>query len=281
MKNLKKFSILAFAAIFFFAACKKDDDAAPMQNNPGGEPQAQSFTVKMTDAPGDFEALNVTITGVDAYIEGQGWVSLDNSNNTSVDVLTLTNGNETTIASSANAQAGVYTKLRVAFDQDAKLTLNSEALVGFGGIILAGNRVQLTWMSSTSNEVIIDINEYVSADVGAEVLLDFDVASSIERDADRYLINPSMRVINDARTGVKGEVEGSANAAIMLTDGQNSYSTFIDAQGRFMIRGVRSGTYTMIIDAASQAAANNQADKEISGVVIVEGEIKQMGQITL
>jgi superoxide dismutase len=282
MKNLKKFSVMAFAAIFFFAACKKDEDnATPNQNNPG-EPQAQSMKVKMTDAPGDFEALNVTITSVDAYIEGEGWINLNNDAQ-SMNVLSLTNGTETTIASQTNAKTGVYSKLRVKFDQDAKLQLNSTALIDFGGVILAGNTVQLGWMSTTSNEVEININEEVNASSGAEILLDFDVASSIEQRTNEYVLNPTIKVMKNANTGVRGNVKGSSSSAIMLTDGQNSFSTFTDAQGNFMIRGVESGTYKLMVDAAAKTKSevNKNDDKVIDGVVIANGEIKQMGTITV
>lgn len=282
MKNLRKFSVLAFAALFFMAACKRDDDnSATPSNNPGSEPQAQSFDVRMTDAPGDFEALNVTITSVDAYVEGKGWVNLEN-NAQAVNVLSLRNGKETSIASKSQAETGIYSKLRVTFDQDAKLQLNSNALVNFGGIILAGNQVQLNWRNNTSNQVEININEEVSANSGAEVLLDFDVASSVQQSTDKFILEPTIRVMQNANTGVKGEVSGTNNAAVMLSDGQKMYSTFIDAQGRFMIRGVESGTYKLTIDAAAKSETDIETeDKVIENVIVANGEMKQMGTVTV
>ena len=86
-----------------------------------------------------------------------------------------------------------------------------------------------------------------SADAGAQVLLDFDVAQSIIRGANKYFIKPAIRELKNTQTGVKGEVEGAASAAITLSDGQNTFSTFIDAEGKFMLRGVNAGTYKMII----------------------------------
>jgi hypothetical protein len=282
MKNLRKFSLLALVAMFFLAACKKDESPSPTSNNnPGGEPEANSFNVKMTDAPGDFEALDVTIVGVEAYMNGKGWVSLDNSAK-AINVLSLTNGTEASIASNSNAEAGLYTKLKVKFDADAKLKLNANALIDFNGTILSDNKVQLAWMNSSANEVEIEINEEVSASSGAEVLLDFDVAASVKEGADKYILDPTIRVIKDTETGIKGEVKGTANAAVTLTDGNNTYSTFIDAQGKFMLRGVESGMYDLIIDAATDPQEKViPQEKKINGVLIAEGEVKQMGQITL
>lgn len=280
MKTLKKISILAMMAMFFLASCKKDDNAAPMQDNPGSEPQAQTFKVKMTDAPGDYEGLDMKIIGVDAYLEGKGWVALDAQGH-AIDVLDLTNGTEVEIASKSNAEVGVYTKLKVKFDTDAMLTVNANALAeGGGGSVFSDNTFELAW--NGTQEIEVAINEEVSADAGAEVLLDFDVAQSVIKDVNKYFIKPVIREIKNEQTGVKGEVEGTINAAITLSDGQNTFTTFIDAEGQFMLRGIKPGTYKLVILPAKKAIGEIQPEpKEIEGVVIVEGEIKQMGQLAL
>lgn len=131
----------------------------------------------------------------------------------------------------------------------------------------------LNWGSS--QQVEIEINEQLSANAGAEVLLDFHVAQSIYQQAQDYFINPTITVIEDASTGVQGEVQGSANAAITLTDGMNTFSTYINAQGQFLIRGVEDGMYQMII----QPAEDNLNPQTVNGVVVVRGAITQVGTI--
>lgn len=251
-----------------------------MQNNPGSEPQTQSFNVKMTDAPGDYEGLDVKIVGVDAYLEGKGWVTLD-ANAHAIDVLDLTNGAEAEIASKSNAEIGVYIKLKVKFDTEAMLTVNANALAqGGGGSVISDNTFELAW--NGTQEVEIAINEEVSANAGAEVLLDFDVAQSIVKDVNKYFIKPVIREIKNAQTGVEGVVDGTINAAITISDGQNTFTTFIDAEGQFMLRGLKPGIYKLVILPAKKAIGEIQPEpREIEGVIIVEGEIKQMGQIAL
>ncbi len=280
MKTLKKFSIMIVLAMVFLAACKKDESAAPMQNNPGNEPQAQTFKVKMTDAPGDYEGLDVKIVGVDAYLEGKGWVALDTRAH-AINVLNLTNGTEAEIASKSNAEIGVYTKLKVKFDTDATLTVNANALAeGGGGTVITDNSFKLIW--DGPKEIEIAINEEVSADVGAQVLLDFDVAQSIIKDLNKYFIKPAIREIKNTHTGVKGQVQGTFNAAVTISNGQNTFTTFINAEGQFMLRGMKPGIYKLVILPAKKAMGEIQPEpREIEGVVIVEGEIKQMGQIAL
>jgi hypothetical protein len=280
MKPLKKLTVFAFAAIFSLAACKKDDSAAPMQDNPGSQPQAQTFNVKMTDGPGDYEGLDIKIVSVDAYLDGKGWVNLD-AQQKSVDVLSLTNGAEMSIAAKNNAEIGAYTKLKVTIDADAQLQLNAFAMADADpATIISANQVKLGWDGTREIEIAID--EQVTTAVGAEVLIDFDVANSIKFVAGKYIIKPIIREIKDARTGVQGRVEGTADAAITVTNGSATFTTYIDAQGRFMLRGINPGTYKVIIQRAqNEIDTIKPAPKEIEGVVIVNGEIKQMGQIAL
>jgi hypothetical protein len=280
MKSLKKLTVFAFAAIFSLAACKKDETAALMQDNPGNQPQAQTFNVKMTDGPGDYEGLNIKIVSVDAYLDGKGWVNLDAQEKT-VNVLSLTNGTDMSIAAKRNAEVGAYTKLKITIDADAQLKLNAFAMAEADpATIISANEVKLGWDGSREIEIVID--EHVTTQAGAEVLIDFDVANSVKLFAGKYIIKPVIRQIKDARTGVQGRVEGSADAAITVTNGSATFTTYIDAQGRFMLRGINPGTYKVLIQRAKKETdAIKPAPKEIDGVVIVDGEIKQMGQIAL
>lgn len=278
MKNLKRVFSIMLVAVTLITACKKDEPSSPNnQNNPGtpnnpNPPQPGTFNVKMTDGPGDFEAMNVNIISVEAWHDSKGWIMLDQQNRT-VNILSLRNGTEMTLASKTNVDAGVYTKLRIKYGNTNKLTLNAN-LLG------SNNTVDLQWDGAQETEVVI--NQQVSSSVGASVLLDFDVASSVREQAGQYIIRPVITEIKDARTGAQGRVQGSANAVVYFTDGQNTYSTYINAQGDFMIRGMKNGTYKMIVKPAKTAIGQVQPkEKEIEGVVIVQGQIKQMGTITL
>jgi hypothetical protein len=234
----------------------------------------------MTDGPGDYEGLDIKIVSVDAYLDGKGWVNLD-AQQKSVDVLSLTNGAEMSIAAKNNAEIGAYTKLKVTIDADAQLQLNAFAMADADpATIISANQVKLGWDGTREIEIAID--EQVTTAVGAEVLIDFDVANSIKFVAGKYIIKPIIREIKDARTGVQGRVEGTADAAITVTNGSATFTTYIDAQGRFMLRGINPGTYKVIIQRAqNEIDTIKPAPKEIEGVVIVNGEIKQMGQIAL
>ena len=260
MKNLKFIPLAIAVLAMTMVACKKED-VQPTNSNG----TSQTFKVKMTDSPGDYASLDVEITKVEAYLQNDGWITL-NSESQVVSVLDLTNGAETTLASRTGLEAGLYTKLRLTFGSQGQLGLLAS---GSGAMLMA----DLNWGSS--QQVEIEINEQLSANAGVEVLLDFHVAQSIYQQAQDYFINPTITVIEDASTGIQGEVEGSANAAITLTDGMNTFSTYINAQGQFLIRGMEDGMYQMII----QPAEDNLSPQTVNGVVVVRGAITQVGTI--
>lgn len=265
--QLSLIPFFAMALAISITACKKDD----IEPNPDGamtQASSNQFKVRMTDAPGDFAQLNVEILSVEAYLQDSGWVTLNNDAQV-VSVLDLTNGAETTIAYESSASAGIYTQLRLTFGNQTSLML-----FGSGGTgMLEAN---LNWGSST--QVVIEIDEEISANSQADVLLDFQVAESIVQQSQQYIINPVITEIEDASTGIHGQVQGAANAMIVLSNGQSEFSTFIDAQGNFLLRGLPAGTYNMIVSELD-AGDNSQDQIQLSGIVIAQGQISQAGTI--
>lgn len=261
---MKKYIALGLVAIsgIFFQSCKKDN------NNPGGGTTAME--VRMTDAPGNYAALNVQITKVEAYLQNQGWVTL-NSQTQAVSVLDLTNGAETSIASKSNLNAGFYSKLRLTFGN-----ANSLQLSGTGG----GSNISLSFGTNTSQQVEVEINEQVNANQTTSILLDFSVAQSIYNMGNTYFIAPLIQEIEDDSTGVQGSVQGAVTAAVTLSNGSNTYTTYVNSEGKFMIRGVEDGTYQIQVNAI--ASSNMQAQNgSMSNVVVTQGQITQVGNITL
>lgn len=280
MKTLRLIPTTAviIAVLFAFSSCEKEE----MNPDPDGA-AAGSFAVKMTDAPGDYDALDVEITTVEAYLEGSGWVSLNNEAQV-VSVLDLTNGAETQLAYESEADAGVYSMLRITFGNNNSLSLDSGTDLGFdlGGLTGGANAtVDLEWASSSSHQVVINIDEEVSASAGAEVLLDFHVMESIIQSGQQFIIDPAITLIEDARTGIHGQIEGAASAAILVTDDENTFSSYTDASGQFLVRGMADGVYDVILMPSQEGLGllDQAEDQTIEGVVIAEGRITQMGTI--
>jgi len=260
-------------------ACKKENVQTPPSNNS----KAGTFQVRMTDAPGDYEGLFVEIDKVEAYLENKGWVTL-NGTSQMVSVLDLTNGNETNIAYNTKVEAGVYSKVRLTFGDENRLKLNSSSEQG----LKLGEGMSATGMldlevsadMTTLNQVVIEIDEKVDAQTGANVLLDFNVAESIIENESGFILNPIIVNIEDEQTGLRGRIEGAVQAAVMLNGQGTSVSTYIDQNGDFLIRGLKEGTYTMLINAEVDGQNTNEV-KTIPSIVIVQGRIQNMGTVNL
>lgn len=268
MKTFRKFSVLALAIPAFaiaLSSCESKEEAASMQ---GG-----NFKVRMTDSPADFEALDVEIAEVEVYSETSGWVELS-SESQFVDVLSLTNGSEAEIGFASGLEAGHYTQLRITFGNDNNLSVMAGA--DLGGL---SSLLTLDLALQDSHQVVIEIDEQISSENSADILLDFNVAASVIQQGNDYILDPVMTEIHNAETGIQGEVEGAANAYIMVTDGQNSFSTYVDAQGRFLLRGMASGTYNLIAEARDEMGQMDPDPITLQNVTVVSGQFTQIGQI--
>jgi hypothetical protein len=270
MKTIKKISVVAAcAALLFSVSCKKEDAALKPGNN---------FVVKMTDSPGQYAALDLEIKGVEAYLEGSGWVNL-NSQTQTINVLSLTNGAEAEIANSTGVQAGHYTKVKLILGNVHTIKLNvqsgeSYATVSASAELLGGN------------EIIVEIDEQVALEGKAEVLVDFNVANSVIEMADKYVLSPVITLINDVQTGIQGEVQGAVSAAVIVSkNNQPILSAYADANGKFLLRGIEPGTYTLIIKAMEdiQNAAGTVEEQTITleNVTVINGKITQLGTIVI
>lgn len=258
MKRLLLLVLLGCAG-FTMQACKKNKELAQGK-----------MEVRMTDSPGDFVALNVQIMKIEAYLDNSGWVVL-NETMKEVNILDLTNGAEVTVSSATNVQAGLYTKLRLTFSGQNSLTFNGSA---------GQNTVNLSFGSNYLHQVEVPIHCQVDSGLTSSILLDFNVALSIKESGQGFELNPVIAEIVDPNTGVQGQIEGTAQAAITLSNETDSFSAYTSESGYFLIRGVPSGTYALKIE-GQQSGNVLVLQKNIQNVTVSGGQIKSLGSIQM
>lgn len=287
MKTLGKISVLALGAMVAFASCKKEESINSSSSTAGNS--NRSMKVRMTDNPGNYQALDVELTSVSAFNSSTGeWVQL-NGNAQTVSVLELTNGQEDEIAFKSDLDAGIYSKVKLKFSQNHQLTLNAQASGTLTtSIIDLGLNVGATSSTSSNinDSVIIDINQEISASSNATVLLDFNVAESVKEDTANadYFIDPVITYIQDEKTGVMGSIENDTRAALMFQSTANSnirYSSFTNESGEFMLRGMVDGQYNLTIMVDEDEDSSLSSTYSGSTVVVVDGQITNMGEIQL
>lgn len=256
-------------AMLVFTACEKNDMNGVQQSTP------ETFTVKMTDSPADYQGLEIEITSVQAYNQNTGWVVL-NSDSRIVSVLDLTNGKEMTLVDKEEVQSGNYSKLKIVYGDQNQLQMDASLLLGInimGMTVVNGIAyIHLNW--DTPKETVINIDQEVSDENGAEVLLDFNAAQSVEKENDHYTIEPVIYEVKDRNTGVHGQVTGVTSALVVLTDGTDSWSTYIDANGYFMFRGMEEGDYDMVVKPCEcELEQGMDSQKEVDDIAVAEGKI--------
>lgn len=260
MKTMKMISVVAAVFALTVAGCKKDDINDPGTNNPGG----RQFKVNITDAPANFARMDITIDGVEAWHDSEGWITLSSGSRT-INILSLSNGITTNLAAASNVETGHYSKLRIHFNDSNSVTVHSAVTIG-SLFIAAGSTSSLTWGGPTDHWVEIAIDREVSSTSGAEVLIDFDAAASVNEGSNSYYLEPAIQEMRNSFTGARGSVTGASGSPfIILSNGTRSYSAYGNASGSFLVRGMQPGTYT----AAIWAPVRNE-----SGIIVERREMR-------
>lgn len=233
------------------------------------EPGNARIEVYLTDAPGDYQDVNVEIIGVEVHSDeaGQaaGWKKLD-VNEGIYDLLELTNGLDTLIGS-VELPAGKISQLRLVLGTENSIRVDNATH-------------ELKTPSGQQSGLKLLINTQLQEGVTYKVLLDFDVARSIVlKGNDSYSLKPVIRTIVEAQSGaIKGQVNpAESTPAIYAISGTDTLgTTFTDETGQFLIRGLAPGSYNI-----SFAPNSDYTAKTVEGVAVVLGEVTDMGNVVM
>jgi hypothetical protein len=241
--------------------------------------------VRLTDAPGDYDAVTVDVKEVLIHSSSgdttSGWMSLD-VNEGKYDLLQLTDGLDTLLGT-AQIPAGRISEIR--------LILGGENTVASKGHIY-----DLKTPSAQQSGLKIKLDMDLKEGTTYTILLDFDAARSIVKTGKgSYNLKPVIRAITEvvadgtpsnppsdttvlANTGIKGKVQPpSAKPVIYAIVALDTVSTQADTvSGNFQIRGLLHGTYRVVIVPTPEFE-----QKEITGVQVLERQFTDVGIITL
>lgn len=223
-----KFFVLVVLVSAFFGACKND-------NTDG----TTFVKVRMTDAPGNFQQVNVDLTGVEFKMNSGTVVNLNVTAGV-YNLLDFVNGIDTLIASS-DVESGTLSQVR--------LILGANNTVKVDGVVYP-----LSTPSAMQSGLKLNLNSELIPGVDYNLLLDFDANQSIVLTGNgEYQLKPVIRAISEATTGsVHGSIVTilALPAKVSVTNGAEIYTTVTDASGNFLMRGLPAGTYSFTITPA-------------------------------
>jgi hypothetical protein len=207
-------------------SCNNDDDS-PNATYP--------YSVKMTDAPGPYSAVNIDLQAVEV-IHSDGQAVTLSTNAHIYNLLDLSNGVNTLIAASVLNNPNV-SQIRLILGTNNSIVINSVTY-------------PLSTPSADQTGLKILVNQTLMANVDNTIIIDFDANQSIvDLGNGSYKLKPVLRTV--AVTGM-GSIKGSITpigtlAAVSATSGGVTYSSNVDSSGNFQIMALPPGTYSVTI----------------------------------
>ncbi|MES2809371.1 MAG: DUF4382 domain-containing protein [Bacteroidota bacterium] len=253
---MKKLFLFSAALSFMLFSCSKDKS-----NNDGA---TSHITVKMTDAPGAFDAVILNVKSV-VVVTDKGQYTLP-VNGGPIDILRFRSGRDTVLADQ-DIPAGDI--------QQVRLVLNETG----NRVIVGGVSQDLTTPSGQTSGVKLKVGETLLPGVAYTMRLDFDAAQSIVLTGNgKYILKPVIRVIAAAASGaLTGVVSPAASSprvyAIMGTDTVGSVTDFT---GKYYFPGLAAGTYQVQFVPVSPYQV-----KTVTNVTVGTGTVSDMGTVVI
>lgn len=260
MKNVFKISFL-IAFVTLFVACSDDD-------NSNNQEQTARMSVKLVDAPGDYDAVFIDVQDVVIKYNGSDdEVAIGQVNAGVYDLLELTGGASVLLVDD-EIPAGSISQIRLILGDDNTIVVDGETL-------------PLTTPSAQQSGLKIQINETLEGGIFYEFILDFDVEESIvARGNGDYNLKPVIRASTVAETGAISGTITPIGGQVLVTaqSGATEISTYVNDTGAYVLSGVPSGTYTVTLEAE---ASSNLPVFTVENVVVVQGEVTILEPINL
>lgn len=218
--------ICILAGMTFLASC--GEETVPLNGD-------YSYKIRMTDAPGPYNAVNVDIRGI-SIVDGKGQ-TVNLSTNAGVhNLLELTNGADMLLGST--------------FLNDPEITQIKLNLGSNNSIVVNHQAYPLSLSNEDKEGLTIYVKQRLEQDANNEILIDFDANSSVIATGENtYKLRPIIRTVDTGITGsISGTIDNISMAVISAVSSSGvSYTTGVDANGNFKVLGLPTGSYTVTI----------------------------------
>ncbi len=256
--------MLLTAVMVLISACN-DDSSGPVDNSNAGK---ATLSVRMTDAPAEYDAVFVTFSEIAVHHSGAGWIVFT-GDPIAINLLEWNNGNSIEIGRE-EIDAGHITQVRL--------------MVTDASVVVDGVSHPLDIPSAAQTGLKIVTNFMVEAGSSYTLMLDFDVYHSIvttgpPSNPKGYKLKPTIRAVEVAATGsISGKIVNLDNEplAIVLQDTVEVTSTpVIAADGSFRIAYLAPGFYDL------KVVNTLGLEVIVAGVEVKAGQNTDVGMLIL
>lgn len=247
----------------------------------GSDSDKAHMKVSLTDAPGDYQQVNIDVQGLQIHYtpagsdtadtvssEGQ-WIDLP-VEPMNINLLELTNGVDTLLAE-ADLEPGHYKELRL--------------ILGADNTVMVDSMIQdLKVPSGQQSGYKIKFETELQAGEEIDVVIDFDAGRSVHKagNSGKHILKPVLKAFvenGDEVGSITGSVEpadASPNIYAIMGDDTTATSQ-ADEDGDFLLQGLESGQYDLSIEPTNE----QYADTTLNDITVDEGEQTDVGVITL
>ena len=291
MKRRNKFfyaiSVLLLGLTIFFTACQKNYSGSDNSSNP------RQLAVYLTDDPCNYDSVFVDIKFVEVKIDTSKEHMDDDHHGDNDDdgdddhqhqdtfgrwdtlrinpgiynILKLRNGVDTLLGT-ANIPAGSIRKIRITLGTNNRVVVN-------------GISKQLNLLAGTNNYVYIKLHkedEDEDDNVHTSLWLDFNVCESIKLINGQYYLKPVLKPFGKKNYGeIKGKVlPNAARAFVTARSGSDSATAIPESDGKYKIRGLRPGTYSLKFKASA-----GYNDTTVNNILVQKNRETEIATVTL
>lgn len=252
-------AIVASIAIF---GCNKEEVTPTNQNNGG----TAEVTMRLTDAPGEYDAVYVDIQQVEVTMEGSSAVLIDAARPGVYNLLDFRNGLDTLLLKTT-LPAGKISQIRLILGSNNSVVVN-------------GQSYALNTPSAQQSGLKLNLKETLVAGNAYTFWIDFDAGNSIvATGSGKYNLKPVIRAYSAETDGqISGYVfPGVALVTVYISDGVNTYAAIPNPDGYFIVKGLPQGTYSVTYD----AAVATYIDVTLTNINVTYGQVTDVGTTTL
>lgn len=278
--NVSFKSLLVVTLISVGLVSCNDDDSD------GSSSEMANLSIRMTDAPGDYDAVFIDVQGIEIQLEADDdldatddsgteaseWVTVEDVNTGIYDLLELTGGVSQLLADT-EVEAGYVGQMRLILGPD-------------NTVVVDGETKALNTPSAQQSGLKLQLNQRLEGGENYAFLLDFDVDQSIvETGNGGYNLKPVIRLSAEANAGmvvgttvVPAALSSDVQSLVVLTGNGITVSAYTNSDGDFALNGVPAGTYDVKI---TPQISSGLTVYTVSDVEVRPNETTDLGEIEL